>query len=233
MSHEHTTRIYRFVLGSLASTMFSVMACTPALAREYKDCVTDKDCQRGWICDVESVPCETNPQASECVRKACVPDTQPPAESAENYTADALLETGPDDAPSLRVQFSWASMGIPGKVVLAVVSGLAWQRVLRGERWASARVRTCTNWGTARSKCSLHNGSVTFTALATGKVGETIQGKLAYKSPQSHQDVVLVFAAVIREGRFCGPLCLERNNPAWIHRFVTMGFRRHHETLPL
>jgi hypothetical protein len=45
--------------------------------KEPIDCLTDKDCQAGWICDVQSVPCETDPQASECVRKACMPDTTP------------------------------------------------------------------------------------------------------------------------------------------------------------
>lgn len=201
----------------------------PSTAREYKDCVTDKDCQRGWICDVESVPCETNPQASECVRKACVPDTQPPARTNERYVTEAVLETGPDDSPALRIQLSW-----PGsdRVVWTVLHGNTWQRIQRGELQARSSIRTCTGWGSPQSECLQHQGLVVFTTLRS-KPGETIQGKLAYKSPQSRQDVVLVFAAVIREGRFCGPLCLERNNPAWIHRFVTMGFRRHHETLPL
>jgi len=52
------------------------LTTTPTLAREYRDCLNDRDCQSGWICDVDSIPCQTNPQASECVRKACVPGTQ-------------------------------------------------------------------------------------------------------------------------------------------------------------
>lgn len=84
-------------LLGLATLVLSVLASTPTLAREYRDCATDRDCQRGWICDVQSVPCETNPQASECVRKVCMPDTQPPTPMVKAKTNDAALETGPND----------------------------------------------------------------------------------------------------------------------------------------
>lgn len=39
-------------------------------------CISDRDCPPGWICDIEFIACPENPQASECVRKVCVPDPQ-------------------------------------------------------------------------------------------------------------------------------------------------------------
>jgi hypothetical protein len=63
--------------GDEASAKTAAPAATAFLEKEPIDCLTDKDCQAGWVCDVQSVPCETDPQASECVRKACMPDTSP------------------------------------------------------------------------------------------------------------------------------------------------------------
>lgn len=194
-------------LLSLVTLALSSLASASTLAREYRDCATDRDCQRGWMCDVQSVPCETNPQASECVRKVCMPDTQPPAPHIKMYPMAAVLESGPDDSPALRIQLATTTTG---NTVWTVLYGETWRRVLNGERQVKASIRTCTDWGTPRSTCRFHDGGITFTAPVSNKVGATVQGNLQFKKSPTAQEVVLPFMATVRPGISTGDLVKEK-----------------------
>ena len=124
---------------------------------------------------------------------------RPPAMQIKAYTMDALLETGPDDSPALRIQLTWTTAD---KVVWTVLNGKTWDRVLRGERQAKlpGGIRTCTGWGTPRSVCHFHDGAITFTAPVSNKVGKTVQGSLRFKDSTTAQEVVLPFTATVRRG---------------------------------
>lgn len=178
----------------LGVLVFLPILSTPSLARDHEDCMTDKDCRGAWTRATQRAPCKTIPKSDRLL--AGMPKTQPPARTNERYVTEAVLETGPDDSPALRIQLSW-----PGsdRVVWTVLHGDTWQRIQRGELQARSSIRTCTGWGSPQSECLQHQGMVVFTTLRT-KPGETVQGKIRYQTQQPGQDVVLPFTATLKHG---------------------------------
>jgi hypothetical protein len=127
--------------------------------------------------------------------------TPVPAIQIKTFPMAAVLESGPDDSPALRIQLATTAAG---NTVWTVLYGEAWRRVLNGERQVKSSIRTCTDWGSSRSACSIKDGFVVFTAPVSGKAGQTVQGSLRYLASKPAQDVVLPFTATVQRGLMMG-----------------------------
>lgn len=117
---------------------------------------------------------------------------------------DAVLETGPDDSPGLRIQFGENALG---KTVWTVLYGDVWQRFLRGQVGkAAASGRICTGWGTPSGVCEFRQGEVEFYSLVPKRAGQLVQGVVWYRDAPAIRKITLPFATTMR-GERCFNSC--------------------------
>lgn len=111
---------------------------------------------------------------------------------------DAVLETGPDDSPALRIQLFWSGAD---RALWTVLYAADWQRVLQGATEVRASIRDCTAWTSPRSTCSFRDGRVVFLSPVAGKEGASIRGHLYYPAQETGVEIAVPFSTIVRRGR--------------------------------
>lgn len=194
MSLLHLLKLTVVSLSFFGPITGGALALAPSVTPEYRQlntgCNTSKDCDRGFICAVESVACPSNPQASECVRKVCAP--------IPNMTAVktvAFLTTGPDDSEALRIHASLA--GPNQKSVWVQLHGATWQAALRGSKRLDTVVHSCANFGAPLEDCRVHNGTVILDTAVSPKIGQKIRGAIRFVDLNTGQPHDIPFAGLI------------------------------------
>ncbi len=182
---------FHFLLLCLLFTASPLLASDRLIgtreAARLQPCNQSKDCPSGLVCALEHIPCASNPTASSCVQKVCSPDP------AKKISADAILESGPDDSPGMRLQFVENEQS---QTVWTTLHGEDWQRVLRGRMKVSTSVRVCAGFGRPDSLCAITPGRIEFSEPVPKNAGLLVQGVLWY------QGKALPFAATLKDGRF-------------------------------